>query len=128
MNYTNEQYALLASFEKGRNIDDLTESELWGYQLLMEQGLLQPRADIENGWHLLSEKGKVCLHNHNVQLQQLSEAREKYTQEERHRTIQDNAAKAGVIVPVITFILGILLEHFTSIIDGIVFAWEFLFK
>ena len=117
MNYTNEQYALLASFEKGRNIDDLTESELWGYQFLMEQGLLQPRADIENGWHLLSEKGK-CVLNEKRQL-------DEKTNQEASQLAKDNAkakkAKASdrlhdFVLVLFGSLVTVLIEHFGDIV------------
>lgn len=58
MEYTPEQYAMLERFEKGLNIVGMEEEELRVYWFLIDQGLLQPRADIEDGLHFLSKRGK----------------------------------------------------------------------
>jgi hypothetical protein len=71
--YTSEQYALLETFEKGGLVQDLTEDELYTYQFLMQNNLLQPRADIEDGLHLLSERGKMLLESHRISEQQKKE-------------------------------------------------------
>ena len=69
MRYTPEQYALLETFEEGRLVQELSDNELYTYQFLIGEKLLQPRADIEDGWHLLSEQGKCVLLEHRMELE-----------------------------------------------------------
>lgn len=71
MTYIDEQYALLETFEKGRLVQELTEDELYTYQFLIQRNLLQPRADIKDGLHFLSEQGKCVLAEHRSFLKQL---------------------------------------------------------
>lgn len=47
--------------------------------------------------------------------QQAEEVAEKKAEEERERRFQKKIAIAQVLVPLITFILGILVEHLSSI-------------
>lgn len=69
MVYTPEQYALLETFEQGRLVQTLSDKELYTYQFLVREDLLQPRADIQDGWHLLSEQGKRVLFGHRMELE-----------------------------------------------------------
>lgn len=69
MKYTPEQYALLETFEEGRLVQELSGETLYTYQFLMQENLLQPRADIKDGWHILSERGKLELYQHRAILE-----------------------------------------------------------
>lgn len=71
MEYTPDQYALLETFENGRLIQELTEDELFTYDFFIQNHLLQPRADIEDGLHFLSAQGKNALSSHRAALQQI---------------------------------------------------------
>lgn len=73
MTYTDEQYAFLETFENGRLVQDLTEDELFIYDFFIRNHMLQPRADIEDGLHLLSERGKMILESHRISEQQKKE-------------------------------------------------------
>lgn len=127
MNYTGEQLKLLATFENGRLVQELTEQELYVYRFLMEQGLLQPRADIEDGWHLLSEKGKTVLECRQTKLQMLQKIADKDAEKKRNQRLHNNLEIVNTILPVVTFILGLLVDHFANIVDGIIFLWELIF-
>lgn len=127
MRYTPEQYAMLKKAEHGLNINDLSEPERWVYQFLIGQKLLQPRYDIEDGLHYLSEIGKCVLAEHRHELDLLQNVAAKDAKDEEHKAFQDKVAVANVLVPLVTFILGILLEHSASIVDGALFLWELLF-
>lgn len=49
--------------------------------------------------------------------QQAEEVAEKKAEEERERRFQKKIAIAQVLVPLITFILGVLAEHFSGIAE-----------
>ncbi len=49
--------------------------------------------------------------------QQAQEVAEKKAEEERERRFQKKIAIAQVLVPLITFILGVLAEHFSGIAE-----------
>ena len=61
MEYTDEQYALMESLEKGLNYWQLPEEQKWTLRYLQDEGIAQPRADISDGYYLLTEPGKRIL-------------------------------------------------------------------
>lgn len=118
MSYTCEQYSLLETFKQGRLIDDLTPEELDVYQFPMSEGLLKPRADIEDGWHLLSEKGKRTLENRDKQIRQAAEqkaAEKKYRREDR--IFQTFLLLFG-------YALGLLTGNLKTVIDWLLSLFE----
>jgi hypothetical protein len=88
---------------------------------------LQPRADIEDGWHLLSEKGKCVIESHRSKSQMLKKVAEKCAQEECENRFHHQATIINTIIPIVTFALGLLVDHFADIIDGVVLLWKMLF-
>ena len=102
MEYTPEQYAMLERFEKGLNIVGMEEEELRIYWFLIDQGLLQPRADIEDGLHFLSEKGKIALFRYHDALSKAEEqarnASEKEAKEEKQQRFNNKIAIANLLM------------------------------
>lgn len=64
MNYTNEQYALMELFENGVITYDLTDKQKEIMFFLESEKLLQHRAYIQDGFCVLSERGKCILEEH----------------------------------------------------------------
>ena len=111
MSYTSEQYALLETFKQGRLIDELTTEELEVYQFLISDGLLKPRADIEDGWHLLSEKGKRILENRDKKIR---EATEQKATEKKYRR-EDRIFQTFLLL--FGYALGLLTGNLKTVID-----------
>lgn len=127
MHYTNEQYAMMERFEHGLNVTQLSEEEKFLFCFLQGENLLQPRADIEDGLFFLSEHGKRVLLERREHLAMLQKEADKDAKQEEHQAFQDKIAIANVLVPIGTFILGIVLEHAASIVDGVCFLWKLIF-
>ena len=127
MNYTDEQYALLERFEPGLNIAKLTEDELSIYWFLMEQKLLQPRHDIEDGLHRLSQNGKCVLAEHRDNLQKAEQETrqlaEKNAKEEKQQRFENKISIANLLVSLISFFVGISLEFYVGIYSRVVEWW-----
>ena len=116
MNYTDEQYAMLERFEPGLNIDKLTEDELPIYWLLMEQKLLQPRHDIEDGLHQLTERGKQVLSYHRASLKKIEQDAEQLAQENAaEKKSKSSDRRFDVFLLFLGFVLGIIADHISEI-------------
>lgn len=116
MNYTDEQYAMLERFEPGLNIDKLTEDELPVYWFLMEQKLLQPRHDIEDGLHQLTERGKQVLSYHRASLKKIEQDAEQLAQENAaEKKSKSSDRRFDVFLLFLGFVLGIIADHISEI-------------
>ena len=116
MNYTDEQYAMLERFEPGLNIDKLTEDELPIYWFLMEQKLLQPRHDIEDGLHQLTERGKQVLSYHRASLKKIEQDAEQLAQENAaEKKSKSSDRRFDVFLLFLGFVLGIIADHISEI-------------
>lgn len=123
MNYTDEQYAMLERFEPGLNIDKLTEDELPIYWFLMEQRLLQPRHDIEDGLHRLTEHGKRVLADHRESLKLLQKEAEKDAKQEKQQRFENKISVANLLISLISFFVGISAEFYIGIYSRVVEWW-----
>lgn len=116
MNYTDEQYAMLERFEPGLNIDKLTEDELPIYWFLMEQKFLQPRHDIENGLHQLTERGKQVLSYHRASLKKIEQDAEQLAKENAaEKKSKSSDRRFDVFLLFLGFVLGIIADHISEI-------------
>ena len=114
--YTEEQYSLLQSFSGGRLIQELSQEELYVYDFLLSEQLLQPRADMEDGWHLLSERGKMILENHRNQLREKAENKAAEKKEKvKDRIFQTFLVALGYGLGLLTGNLGTILDFFRSL-------------
>lgn len=59
-------------------------------------------------FYVITEKGSAVL-------EQFYKDRNKEAEEQRHRRFQDKISIAQVLVPAVTFILGLIVEHFSGI-------------
>ena len=116
--YTQEQYLLLETFENGRLVQELPEGELFAYQFLMEEGLLQPRADIKDGWHLLSERGKMLLESRRLSEQQkkavLEEQVKKRAEAKKEKVSQ---FWRDILMLILGGVITVIVENIGSILD-----------
>lgn len=113
MVYTSEQYDLLETFEKGRLVQELSVDELYIYRFLIDEKLLQPRADIKDGWHLLSEQGKRVLENRQ---KQICEASEKKAADKKSR-IKDRIFQTFLVI--LGYTLGLLTDNIGTVCDWV---------
>lgn len=112
MRYTPEQYALLETFEKGRLVQKLSEEELYTYHFLMDEKLLQPRADIEDGFHLLSEQGKCILEEQRLRKQNIEQkARELAEQKAADKKAKAADRRHDFLILFIGAIISFLLDN-----------------
>ena len=110
MQYTQEQFALLDNFKQGRLLKELSEDDLFVYRFLISEGLLQPRADIEDGWHTLSEKGKMVLENRDKEASDLAKNNAETKKAKTSERLHD------FVLVLFGSIITILVEHFGDII------------
>ena len=103
---------------------------------LMEQGLCHAREDIRPGWLELTEKGKTLLRElreqeaaqnqkkaaeETAEAKRLQERHEDYANEERRYRTQN---KISVIMPLVTFVIGLLMEHFAGVVEFFLTLFE----
>lgn len=119
MQYTDEQYAMLARFENGLNINDLTPDEMQLYYFLIDQKLLQPRYDIEEGLHFLTELGKVALHQHRSAVlaaqQQAEQAAKKDAEAQKQRRFDNKIKITNLAISLTSFLIGLGVEFYVGV-------------
>lgn len=114
--YTEEQYDLLQSFSGGRLVQELSQEELYVYEFLISERLLQPRADIKDGWHVLSERGKMILENHHNQLREKAENKAAEKKEKvKERIFQTFLVALGYGLGLLTGNIGAILDFFRAL-------------
>ena len=117
MYYTPDHYAMLERFEHGLNIDTLSENELDTYQFLMQQNLLQPRYDLEDGLNYLSEPGKCVLAEHRDNLQKINQEADELA---KKATAEKKSKSSDRFHDFLILILGaaitFILDHISEII------------
>lgn len=127
---TTQQRAMLERLEHGFAWEwhkDPQQDDVLRY--LMGRGLCRAREDIRPGWLELTEAGKNLLRElreqeaAQSQKQAAEETAEAKRLQERH---EDNANaerryrtqnKISVVMPLVTFVLGLLVEHFAGVIQ-----------
>lgn len=116
--YTDEQIAMLERVQNGLlwkwHIDEKSDEVL--YFLMDSPACVQARADIHPDLLVLTERGKAELQTcHNMRKQTENEAQEK-ANSKRQQRFQNKIAVAQVLVPAVTFIIGLLVEHFAGLV------------
>ena len=123
MYYTPDHYAMLERFEHGLNIDTLSENELDTYRFLMQQNLLQPRYDLEDGLNYLSETGKCVLAEHREHLNLLQKEADKDAKQEKQQRFENKISVANLLISLISFFVGISAEFYIGIYSRVVEWW-----
>lgn len=121
MDYTEEQYAVMEKLSKGLLFNELTAAEQDIVNYLSAHGVVQPRAQISDGYMELSQEGKRILYTCHEKMQSLQEQAKKEAQEhaekKRQQRFENKMSVLNFVAPLITFVLGILVEHFARIVD-----------
>ena len=128
MTFTKEQIDMLLLFENGGYVTDFTREQWSVYNYLDSLKLLSPRYDIEEHLVYLSEKGKAALAEYRKELELLEKEARKEAEDKEQQAFQNKVSIANILVPLGTFIFGLLLEHFTNIIGGFSVIFEFIYN
>ncbi len=134
--YTNDQYKMMEKLERGyahkwwRDADDDAT-----IRFLSSSGLAAAAEDQGEGRWRLTAEGQRQLSEYRryyaEQIQQeakeqareakrLEERHEDHAREERHHRTQNKIAIANIIVSILCFVAGLLVEHWTGLIERIV--------
>lgn len=83
---------------------------------MRKEGFLERHLGIENdeieGLYTVSDKGKALLLEHEEHCRKESES-------QAQQKFQNRISLAQVLLPIITFVLGLLAEHFGGVVDVI---------
>lgn len=109
---TRQQIDMLKRAEKGVIWDDQPPDSKTALRYLLNAGLCQWRVDIQSGLIVITESGKA-------KLSEAEEAAEQKAKEESQRKFQNKVSVAQVLVPAVTFILGLIVEFRIGIIGVI---------
>ena len=134
--YTLQQYQRMERFENGAvwrwHADPAADDVI---RFLMDAGLLSSREDLGPGVLSLTEKGRSVLEakrNHdaekkeqeakeeNAEAKRLQERNEDHTREERYNRTRNKIAIWAIVVPVLTFFLGMLVESLTGAAGNVI--------
>lgn len=134
--YTQEQYSLMERFEHGARhewwLNDEADKSL---RYLADQGLAAPHMERGGDVWVLTEAGKQALAEYRRycaeyikreaeqqarEAQRLEERHEDHARDERHHRTQNKIAIANIIVSILCFVAGLLVEHWTGLIERIV--------
>ena len=117
MTYTSDQYAILQRLESGLMYDDLTEAEREVLRYLDQSGLVQPRADIRDGYYTISQAGARVLAEKRAELQESEKVAQQYAEQKEHRDFQKKITILTSLIAFVSFLFGVILEHFAGVID-----------
>lgn len=122
MDFTDEQYAVMEKLADRLIWDDLTPAEKHIMEYFHSKKIAEPRAYIEDGLWVLSEDGKRILAAHHADLK----SREQEAQDKAREKAEQKADKQAehrfqlgltLLSSVLSFLGGLLIEHFIGIID-----------
>lgn len=117
MTYTSDQYAILQRLESGLMYDNLTEAEQEVLRYLDQFGLVQPRADIRDGYYTISQAGARVLAEKRAELQESEKVAQQYAEQKEHRDFQKKITELTSLIAFVSFLFGVILEHFAGVID-----------
>lgn len=121
MRYTESQYALLEKIEPGVLWTTFTDEELNTYHYLAQEGLCCPREDLRPDLITLSQLGLRVLSAHRDDLKHSQQIAKDRAEKKREKK-QDRAFEIFLVL--FGFILGLISEHFVSVISFLVLAIE----
>ncbi len=117
MTYISDQYAILQRLESGLMYDNLTEAEQEVLRYLDQFGLVQPRADIRDGYYTISQAGARVLAEKRAELQESEKVAQQYAEQKEHRDFQKKITELTSLIAFVSFLFGVILEHFAGVID-----------
>lgn len=113
---TDRQIEILEMTKAGVDYYDLHGTDIGVLMYLSNEGLCYTQALSPPIYHI-SQKGLAVL-------QQLQEEAEQKAKDERQKRFDNKISVLNVVVPLLTFILGILLEHFSGIITKLISMFQ----
>ena len=126
MKYTNEQYRLMDRIKSGIIWDDLEEQEQEILRYLDDEKIAESRAYIQDGLWVLSQKGQAILQTRQDELRVREDVAKKeseeYSEQKRQQRFENKISVLNLIAPFVTFVLGVIVEHFTEITLAV---WHF---
>lgn len=129
MRYTEAQYAMMERLSDGVDWDLLSGSEKEILIFLDGEGIAEPRAYVQEGLWVLTQKGEAVLESHRADLQtkeeQAQKEAEQEAKDERQQRFENKISILNLLVPLITFVIGLFVEHFAHIVPavGAFFGW-----
>lgn len=129
MRYTEAQYAMMERLLDGVDRDALSAREKDIITFLDGEGIAEPRAYVQEGLWVITQKGEAILELHRVELQSRDEQAKKEAEQEakneRQQRFENKISVLNLLVPLITFVIGLFVEHFAHIIPavGAFFQW-----
>ena len=112
MELSKGQWEMLGKLRDGVNFWRLGEAERETVRYLESLGLAGAREDHGPGRWELTEAGKRVLDVRALQMEQTAEQQAK---QERQQRFENKISVANVLVPLFTFVLGLIVEHFDGV-------------
>lgn len=108
-----EQIQMLKRTLNGIDLRSCTQEEKDIVRFLLAQGLCEKPVSLDQTVIYASQAGKAYLSSHEEILKQQAK-------HERQQRFDNKISVLSVLVPLITFLVGILLEHWVGIIDSLI--------
>lgn len=114
MEYSMSQYSMLSKMSGGLYVDWwMTAPEEWEViEYLEKEGLCAVTGDRSFGTWTLTQEGRRVLESQ-------KERRTKDSKQERDRRFNKKISIASVLMPLIVFVLGLVVEHFAGIFGAV---------
>ena len=123
MKYTNEQYRLMERLQSGIIWDDLDEQEQEILRYLDDEKIAEPRAYIQGGLWVLSQKGQAILQTHEAELTAKEELIKQEQEQATKQTAEQKAAqKSERAFQIFLVLLGAIIGLLVSNLERLV-AW-----
>lgn len=103
---------MLERLNGGVDFRALGEAERETLRFLESLGLARAREDHGAGRWELTEEGRRAL---DVRALQMEQAAEQQAKQERQQRFENKISIANVFVPLFTFVLGLIVEHFDGV-------------
>lgn len=113
MELSKGQWEMLGKLRGGVNFWLLGEAERETLRFLESLGLARAREDHGPGRWELTEAGRRAL---DVRALQMEQAAEQQAKQERQQRFENKISIAGVLVPLVIFALGIVIERYKGLV------------
>lgn len=119
MKYTEKQYRLMERLSPGILFDEMTDGERAILAFLDRENLAEPRAYQKDGLWFLSQNGEAELGRYHSELASMEQVAHDKADSKKQKRFENKIAVLNLLVPFVTFILGLLAEHYVGIITTI---------
>ena len=110
---TPEQMQMLKRTLAGVDMECCSREEIEIIRFLLRQGFCDKPLDFSKPVVYASQQGKAFLHSHEEKLDQQAK-------HERQQRFENKISVLSVLVPLITFVIGVFVEHFTGLVDWLI--------